>query len=277
MTGNANRGLVTCLAVTTALNALVGFACCVAGGVRWDRRTRLAFKHAGGPDAAGAVTAYDSDISLVFVLAAINLLPTVWPLACLGDKWARTRPGDGQGGVWERYRENVTKYNINPYRWFEFALSVPLAVLVCALGLGANDLLFLLSQMTLTVALIVVTYGQEREKMLGRVLKTKTLLWFPLSTAIGLFACQWALIFWTAYEAREFADDTKHWGWAPTASFFVGNAAILYVVARTTEYLTPVFKRAVIAPVTAEVAAQIASCATRVLLTISALPLLRDL
>lgn len=264
------------MVATTVVNAAVGLGSCVAGGVRWDRRTRLAFKHAGGADGANAVTAYDSDISLAFVLAAINLLPTVWPMACLGDKWFRARAKNGQG-VWERYRENVTKYNINPYRWFEFALSVPLAVLVCALSLGANDFLFLLSQMTLTVALIVVTYGQEREKMFGRVLRTKTLLWFPLSTAIGLFACQWALIFWTAYEARGFADDTKHWGWAPTASFFVGNAAILYVVARTSEYLMSVVGREPMAPVTAEVTAQIASCATRGLLTISALPLFKYL
>lgn len=276
MSSNANRGLVTCLVVTTAINAAVGFGCCVAGGVRWDRRTRLAFKHAGGADVANAVTAYDSDISLAFVLAAINLLTTVWPAACLGDKWVRTR-ARGAESVWERYRENVTKYGVNPYRWFEFALSVPLAVLVCTIGLGANDLLFMLSQMTLTVALVVVTYGQEREKMLGRVLKTKTLLWFPLSTAVGLFACQWALIFWTAYEARGFARDTKHWGWAPTVSFFAGNAAIMFVVARTTEYLTPVFKRSVMAPVTAEIVAQIASCATRVSLTISALPLFQYL
>lgn len=276
MSSNANRGLVTCLTVTTAVNAVVGFGCCVAGGVRWDHRTRLAFKHAGGADVASAVTAYDSDISLAFVLAAINLLATVWPMACLGDKWFRTRTKNVES-VWERYRENVTKYNINPYRWFEFTLSVPLALLVCALGLGANDLLFLLSQMTLTVALIVVTYGQEREKMLGRVLKTKTLLWFPLSTAIGLFACQWALIFWTAHEARGFARDTDHWGWASTVSFFAGNAGILFVVARTTEYLVPLFKRSVMAPVTAEIAAQIISCATRVLLTISAFPLFRDL
>lgn len=275
MSSNANRGLVTCLTVTTVVNAAVGVGCCVAGGVRWDHRTRLAFKHAGGADVASA-TAYGGDISLAFVLAAINLLATVWPMACLGDKWFRTRTKNVES-VWERYRENVTKYNINPYRWFEFTLSVPLALLVCALGLGANDLLFLLSQMTLTVALIVVTYGQEREKMLGRVLKTKTLLWFPLSTAIGLFACQWALIFWTAHEARGFARDTDHWGWASTVSFFAGNAGILFVVARTTEYLVPLFKRSVMAPVTAEIAAQIISCATRVLLTISAFPLFRDL
>jgi len=251
------KKLVRCLVWTTVVNTLAGFGCCVVGGMRWDRRTQLAFKHAGAGDGSNAFTTYDSDISLAFTLAAINLLTIVWPVACLGDKWWTTKKNDRKK-PWNLFFNNVVTVGVNPFRWFEFVLSVPLAVLVCAIGLGANDFLFLLSQMTLTVALVIVTYGQEREKMLPKA--NRTMPWFPLSTAVGLFTCQWALIFWTAYEAREFATDTANWGWAPTVCFFGGNGAILYMVARRSAQ--PKF-------VGDEIITQIISCVTRLLLTFS--------
>jgi hypothetical protein len=37
--------------------------------------------------------------------------------------------------------------------------------------------------------------------------------WFPISTAIGLFGCQWALIFWNAHEASTFARETGGYGY----------------------------------------------------------------
>lgn len=272
------REVENTLIATTVVNLVVGVSWCVTGALRWDRRTPLAFKHATGVrgDPAGSGTAlatYRSDISVAFVSAAVNLLGTVWPLACLGSKWAR------DGRVWKTYLTYVTRRGVNPYRWLEYSLSVPLAVLLCAVCLGASDFLFLLSQMTLSVAVVALTYGQEREKMTqGRDGAPSP--WMPIASAAGVFACQWALVFWCAHEAREFRSATNNAGWGPVVVFFVGAGATLYVVARSSKYFVALMngkEKDRLTNDTSEITQQIISCVVRVLVTILCVPVLEKL
>lgn len=260
------------LVTTTLCNLIVGIGWCVTGALRWDHRTALAFRHAAGVRENDAVATYRSDISVSFVAAAINLLGTVWPLACLGNKWAR------DGRAWQVYFRFVTKKAVNPYRWLEYSLSVPLTVLLCAIGLGASDFLFLLSQMTLSVAVVALTYGQEREKMVN---SRETLSpWMPISSAMGIFACQWALVFWCAHEASDFRSETNNAGWGPTVIFFAGAAATLYVVGRSSKYFVTLFgneEKDRLTNVTSEIAQQVISCVVRIVATILCVPLIEKL
>jgi hypothetical protein len=270
---NVESNLVRVLCITTCVNLVLGIGCCVAAGFKWDRRTPLRFKHAGGDARGFQHTSYRSDISVVFALAAINLLATVWPIVCLIGKW---RSSDT--AIWAMYKNNVEQKSINPYRWLEFMLSAPLVVLVCAIALGCNDFMFLLAQMTITVAVIIIGYGHEREKLFFSSDKN-LFLWFPISSAIAIFGSQWALILWNAYEARAFARVTAHWGWAPFASFAVGAGCTLHVMACTSNYLTKRFN-GVFKPMnhtTAETYAQIVSCLTRVSVTVAYIPLIKRL
>lgn len=282
--------LVTCLVLTTLLHFVVGVLCLVAGFLRLDRKTPLTFTHAGV--SGYERTSYDSDISAVFCLAAINLLPVIWPAACLADRWSTRNSGNSasrnqvqKNSVWSLYSTTYVTTKCNPFRWFEFTFSVPLSVLVCAIALGANDFMFLLSQMVLSVSVVVVAYGQEREK-LNKKSDTAGIVkfaWFPLSSAVGLFTCQWALIFWTAHEAREFAQDTNRWGGGPVACFFAGSAATAYIMGRTSDYImsnkgkqwaiTEFLFKPEISPETAEISAQCVSCLCRVFLTFTYVPL----
>lgn len=262
-----HHALGVTLLVSATVNLLIGVGCCVAGALKWDRRTPLSFKHAGGENMAFERTTYRSDISLTFALAAINLLGTTWPITCLAIE-----------KVWNVYVKNVKEHNINPFRWLEFTLSVPLTVLVCASGLGANDFLFLLSQMTLTVAIVALTYGQEREKMF--LTHDTRVPWMPIASAVGLFICQWALIFWCAFEARAFGTKTNHVGWAPTSVFFLGAGLTLYAVAWSSRYFVFLLKgndKARWTNTTTEITEQSISCLTRALVTFTCIPLLQKL
>jgi hypothetical protein len=173
---------------------------------------------------------------------------------------------------------NITKLGINPYRWFELAFSVPLVVMVCAISLGANDFLFLLTQMVLAAAIVIIGYGQEREKFVNTTRDVR-FPWFPLSSATGLFYCQWALIFWNAYEARAFINETQAFGFGPTTCYLAGATATVYVMACTSTYATSAFEL-LFKPIKncdAEIWQQSISCATRVLVTLLCIPLLSRL
>ena len=267
------------LIATTVVNLAVGVGWCVIGALRWDRRTPLAFKHATGArwddaeTSATALATYRSDISVAFVSAAVNLLATVWPLACLGSKWAR------DGRAWKTYVAYVTRKAVNPYRWLEYSLSVPLVVLLCAVCLGASDFLFILSQMTLSVAVVALTYGQEREKMMhGR--DNAPSPWMPIASAAGIFAGPGALVFWCAHEASDFRRATNNAGWGPVIVFLAGAGATLYVVARSSKYFVALMngkERNRLTNVTSEITQQIISCVVRVLATILCVPLLEKL
>lgn len=265
------KDLEVTLIATTICNLAVGVGWCVTGALRWDRRTRLAFRHATGAKGDNIAT-YQSDISVAFVAAAINLIGTVWPLACLGSKWALN------GSAWRAYVTFVKKRSVNPYRWLEYSLSVPLTVLLCAIGLGASDFLFLLSQMTLSVAVVALTYGQEREKMMnGRDAPSP---WMPIASAAGIFACQWALVFWCAHEASDFRSKTNNAGWGPVVVFFAGAAATLYVVTRSSKYFVTLMngqEKDRLTNVTSEISQQIISCVVRVLVTTLCIPLIEKL
>lgn len=270
-----HHDLVVTLLVSSIINLLTGVGCCVAGILKWDHRTPLAFKHGGGENIAFERTTYRSDISLIFALAAINLLSTTWPFACIISRWFNI------GKTWDVYIKNVMKNNVNPFRWLEFSLSVPLTVMICALELGANDFLFLLSQMTLAVAIVILTYGQEREKMVNRFPEKEIRVpWMPVASAIGLFFCQWALIFWCAYEARAFGTKTNHVGWAPTSIYLLGAALTLYTIARSSRYFVILLKgdlTSMFSNKNAEIIEQSISCVTRVLITGCSIPILRNL
>jgi ABC-type uncharacterized transport system permease subunit len=266
----SDQAIFTTLAVSATLNFLCGIGCCVAGVVKWDRRTDLAFKHSGQPDTF-LITTYKSDISLVFALAAINLLGTAWPLVCVGNKLF------GKGKVWNFYMNQIKSHNVNPMRWIEFCLSVPLTVMVCAIAVGATDFMFLLSQMSLTVAIVSLTYGQEREKFSDH---ESLLPWMPLSSTVGLSCCQWALIFWCAYESKEFRKSTHEYGWLVIVAYFIGSWSMLYALTRSSKYFVRLFtgsERYTFTNTTTEIVEEIISCGTRVLVTLACLPLLHFL
>jgi hypothetical protein len=263
--------LARTLVTSSAVSLTVGTAACVAGAVRWDRRTPFSFNHAGRNSYETVQTRYRSDVSLAFLLAAINLLAVVWPAVCLVDKW---RHGErAKARVWTGYCDNVVKRGVNPYRWLEFSLSVPLTVLVCAICLGANDFLFLLSQMVLAAAVVIVAYGQEREKITSD--RDSRFPWFPISSAIGLFVCQWTLIFWNAHEAKAFVEETSAFGYGPTVCYLVGAGAIVYIMGCTSTFATTAFG-SVFKPVKncdAEIWHQSISYAVRVLVSLFVIPL----
>jgi hypothetical protein len=250
--------LVRVLVGTTAVNLLVGAACCAAPFVGRDKNISVTFRHT------------DLDISTAHTLAAINFLGTLWPIACLSDKWMGRHIDKSE--LWMRYYENVTKHGTNPYRWLEYCLSVPLIVFMCIIVLGTQDAMFLLSQMTLAVAVVVLGYSQEREKLSKCTEYDLRFPWFPMAAAVGIFLCQWCTIILNAAQSRAIFEVPALVDWAPTISFVIGAGAMLYVMAGASRYMTTifaaVFKSRMIGAKT-EISSQIISCVTKVLITLA--------
>jgi hypothetical protein len=212
---------------SAVLNFGLGVFACVKGGEGGDadRAIPLVF-HVAGPDGRSSLKTLPSDWSIAFSLAGMHLVGT----ACTGIvagvylrhlRLARSRGDDQEqplnvnratasGGdrytAWDRFVAGLES-TTNLWRWIEYALSAPLGVAVATLCAGGRDLHFLLSQMVLAVAIVVVAFEQERKPKPPEIKENVRgarvpVSWSPVVVAAGLFACQWTLVFWQASAAR---------------------------------------------------------------------------
>jgi hypothetical protein len=164
--------------------------------------------------------------------------------------------------------DRVLTYGVNSQRWLEFTTSVPVAVLLCAATLGIDDPFFLLTHAVLAVAVVVVAYGQQREKLMAAVERDARVAWFPFATATGLFTSQWAIIIANAQEQNMRAKYTLNW--APTACLIAGVCAMAYVMLRSSRYVTSSFPslfKPALTTANADIAEQIISNVTRACLS----------
>ena len=181
--------LAILLGCSLSVQFIVGICLCVTGHLKFDKKIPLKFHH-GSPEALSSFSTLPSDISLVYSLAGIHLLGVIWPtIFCVAYAVKTNKKTESATRIWKNYVQSVVN-TTNPYRWIEYVLCMPLAVMVCAINVGMNDFHALLSQMVLAAAIVVLAYGQEREKVV------KNDRWLPLTSAVGFFICQWTLIFW---------------------------------------------------------------------------------
>ena len=185
----------------------------------FDFKTPIRVHHAGA-DFEVVTTTLPGEISLIYAIVAINLIGVPWPtffaIAWAAKQNTANKKGNRWGKVvWNHYASEVHQAS-NRYRWLEYILCWPLAIMVAAIALGVNDFFALLAHMVLAAATVVIAYVQDREA--GVLKKDK---WLPLSSACGVSLCQWMLLVW--YGTVHGSTITS---WMPAVTLMVASGAL---------------------------------------------------
>lgn len=199
-----------------------------AGGL--DYKTPLRVHHAG-TEFRSITYSLTSDISLTYAVAGINLVGFLWPfvftLAWLVNQKSKNSVARR---IWLHYAAEVKSLS-NRYRWLEFIICMPMAIMVAAITMGANDFFLILTHMLLSAATIVIAYCQERE-----VKASKKDQWLPLCSACGLSICQYTLILWQGVVSLPKMQVNSAAACMPVVTLMIGSCAVFAMQISNSKY-----------------------------------------
>ena len=195
----------------------------------FDFRTPIRVHHAGSGFEV-VTTTLPGEISLIYAVVAINLIGVPWPAFFAIARAVKQNTAHTKGNIWAKIAWNHYASEVhqasNRYRWLEYILCWPLAIMVAAIALGVNDFFALLAHMVLAAATVVIAYVQDREA--GVLKKDK---WFPLASACGVCLCQWILLVW--YGTMHGSTITS---WMPGVTLMLASCALFVMQIMNSRY-----------------------------------------